>query len=51
MSELSKSVAFINRLRMEQVRQLRKANRPAKEISQLTGFSEYYVRKIWNTKG
>lgn len=42
--------AIINRLRMEQVHKLRKENRPAREISQLTGFSEYYVRKLWNTK-
>ena len=40
--------ALINRLRMEQVKQLRKANKSAKEISQITGFSEYYVRKVWN---
>jgi hypothetical protein len=42
--------AIINRLRMEQVHRLRKEGRPAREISQLTGFSEYYVRKVWNTK-
>jgi ligand-binding sensor domain-containing protein len=42
--------ALINRLRMEQVKQLRKANKSAKEISQITGFSEYYVRKVWNKK-
>jgi hypothetical protein len=42
--------AIINRLRMEQVHKLRKENRPARDISQLTGFSEYYVRKVWNTK-
>jgi ligand-binding sensor domain-containing protein len=40
--------AFINRLRMEQVKKLRKAGKSAAEISQLTGFSEYYVRKVWN---
>jgi AraC-like DNA-binding protein len=40
--------AFINRLRMEQVKRLRKDGKPAREISQLTGFSEYYVRKVWN---
>ena len=40
--------AFINRLRMEQVKRLRKEGKPAREISQLTGFSEYYVRKVWN---
>ena len=43
--------ALINRLRMEQVKQLRKANKSAKEISQITGFSEYYVRKVWKKKG
>ena len=42
--------AYINRLRMVQVRRLRKENKSAKEISQLTGFSEYYVRKVWNKK-
>ena len=42
--------ALINRLRMEQVKDLRKANKSAKEISQTTGFSEYYVRKVWNKK-
>lgn len=42
--------AFINRLRMEQVHKLRNEKKPAKEISKLTGFSEYYVRKVWNTK-
>jgi DNA-binding CsgD family transcriptional regulator len=33
---------------MEQVKKLRKAGKSAAEISQLTGFSEYYVRKVWN---
>jgi len=42
--------ALINRLRMQQVVRLRKENRPAKEISELTGFSVYYVRKVWNQK-
>lgn len=40
--------ALINRLRMEQVKKLRKAGKSAADISQLTGFSEYYVRKVWN---
>jgi len=42
--------AFINRLRMEQVHKLRSENKTAREISQRTGFSEYYVRKVWNKK-
>jgi AraC-like DNA-binding protein len=42
--------AFINRLRMEQVHRLRKEKRTAREISQQTGFSEYYVRKVWNNR-
>jgi len=46
--EPEKPGAIINRLRMEQVHKLRKKNIPAKEISQRTGFSEYYVRKVWN---
>jgi hypothetical protein len=40
--------AFINRLRMEQVLQMRKENKSAREISEQTGFSESYVRKVWN---
>jgi hypothetical protein len=43
--------ALINRLRMEQVHKLRSENKTAREISQRTGFSEYYVRKVWNKKG
>jgi hypothetical protein len=46
--EPEKPGAFINRLRMVQVKKLRKEKKSAKEISQLTGFSEYYVRKVWN---
>lgn len=42
--------ALINRLRMEQVKKLREEKRSAREISEQTGFSEYYVRKVWNTK-
>jgi len=40
--------AFINRLRMDQVIRMRKENRSAREISEQTGFSESYVRKVWN---
>lgn len=40
--------ALINRLRMERVHRLRKFGRSAREISQQTGFSEFYVRKVWN---
>ena len=40
--------AFINRLRMEQVLLMRKENKSAREISEQTGFSESYVRKVWN---
>jgi hypothetical protein len=43
--------AFINRLRMEQVIRMRKENRSAREISEQTGFSESYVRKVWNQQG
>lgn len=43
--------AFINRLRMEQVIRMRKENKSAKEISEQTGFSESYVRKVWNQQG
>ena len=43
--------AFINRLRMEQVLRMRKENRSAREISEQTGFSESYVRKVWNQQG
>ena len=42
--------AFINRLRMEKVQQLRGENKTAKEIADLTGFSVSYVWKIWNMK-
>lgn len=42
--------AIINRLRMEQVLRMRLEKKNAKEISAQTGFSEYYVRKVWNTK-
>ena len=40
--------AFINRLRMEQVQQMRKERKSAREIAEQTGFSESYVRKVWN---
>jgi type II secretory pathway pseudopilin PulG len=40
--------AFINRLRMEQVVKMRSEQKSAKEISEQTGFSESYVRKVWN---
>ena len=40
--------AFINRLRMDQVIRMRKENKSAREISEQTGFSESYVRKVWN---
>ena len=40
--------AFINRLRMEQVQQMRKDRKSAREIAEQTGFSESYVRKVWN---
>jgi hypothetical protein len=33
---------------MERVRQLRSEQKTAKEISEQTGFSESYVRKVWN---
>lgn len=42
--------AFINRLRMEQVQRMRQEKKTAREISAVTGFSEYYVRKVWNNK-
>jgi AraC-like DNA-binding protein len=42
--------ALINRLRMEKVMQFRKQNKTASEISEVTGFSKLYVRKIWNNK-
>jgi len=34
--------AFINRLRMEQVRKIRKSNKPAKEISQFTKYKKVH---------
>ena len=40
--------AFINRLRMEQVLRMRKEQKSAREIAEQTGFSESYVRKVWN---
>ena len=40
--------AFINRLRMEQVQKMRADRKSAREIAELTGFSESYVRKVWN---
>jgi len=40
--------AFINRLRMEQVQKMRADRRSAREIAEQTGFSESYVRKVWN---
>jgi len=40
--------AFINRLRMEQVIKMRSEQKSAKEMSERTGFSESYVRKVWN---
>ena len=40
--------AFINRLRMDEVMRMRKEKKSAREISALTGFSESYVRKVWN---
>lgn len=40
--------AFINRLRMEQVHKMRAERKSAREISERTGFSESYVRKVWN---
>jgi hypothetical protein len=42
--------AFIQRLRMEKVAELRKEKISAREIAAITGFSESYVRKIWNPK-
>jgi hypothetical protein len=42
--------ALINRLRMEQVHRMRQEKKTAREISALTGFSVYYVRKVWNQK-
>jgi hypothetical protein len=42
--------ALINRLRMEKVMQFRKEKKTASEISEVTGFSVLYVRKIWNNK-
>ncbi len=40
--------AFINRLRMEQVHKMRAERKSAREIAERTGFSESYVRKVWN---
>jgi hypothetical protein len=40
--------AFINRLRMDEVIRMRKEKKTAREISKQTGFSESYVRKVWN---
>jgi uncharacterized protein YerC len=40
--------AFINRLRMDEVIRMRKERKTAREISEQTGFSESYVRKVWN---
>jgi hypothetical protein len=40
--------AFINRLRMDEVIRMRKEKKTAREISEQTGFSESYVRKVWN---
>jgi hypothetical protein len=42
--------AFIQQLRMEKVMEMRKDKTSAKEIAAITGFSESYVRKIWNQK-
>jgi len=42
--------AIINRLRMDQVMRMRQESKSAREISEVTGFSEYYVRKVWNNK-
>jgi AraC-like DNA-binding protein len=42
--------AFIQQLRLEKVMEMRKDKTSAKEIAAITGFSESYVRKIWNQK-
>ena len=42
--------AFIQQLRMEKVMEMRKEKTSAREIAAITGFSESYVRKIWNQK-
>ena len=42
--------AFIQQLRMEKVMEMRKGRTSAKEIAAISGFSESYVRKIWNQK-
>jgi len=33
---------------MDEVMRMRKEKKSAREISVLTGFSESYVRKVWN---
>ena len=48
--EPEKPGAFIQQLRMEKVMDMRKEKTSAREIAAITGFSESYVRKIWNQK-
>jgi DNA invertase Pin-like site-specific DNA recombinase len=39
---------IIQQLRYEKVKELRSLGKSAKEIAQVTGLSDSYVRKIWN---
>jgi hypothetical protein len=39
---------LIQKIRFERIKELRAEGKTAKEIGELTGFSETYVRKIWN---
>lgn len=39
---------LIQQLRYEKVKALRQEGKTAKEISEVTGLSDSYIRKIWN---